>query len=110
MSAFWDTRDQNARIRKRFVPCFVSVIVCRASDFARVRRLNALLPCTRSTRAASGVWRAPIADNEARNSSFNTMTQGRSYIHDDALQAIEAVRWLDGADGRMAKVDGSSGS
>ena len=47
MSAFWNTRDQNARVRKRFNPCFVSVIASRARDFARVRHLNALLPCTR---------------------------------------------------------------
>ena len=35
-SAFSDTHDQNARVRKRFVPCFVSVIASRLRDFARV--------------------------------------------------------------------------
>ena len=39
-----------ARVTKRFVPCFVSVIASRARDYAHVTRLNALLPCTRSAR------------------------------------------------------------
>ena len=98
-----DTRDQNARVRKRFVPCFVSVIASRARDFARVRRLNALLPCTRADHEAAGNEAAEasvdeVADHEAAgDETAGNEAAGNEAAGNEAAEAADNGATLNGA-------------